>query len=267
MSKFLKSLSQKRILVPHIERYLQKAEFPDEWKLTINPNKTPDQFTPTFHPSGDCLGCARILYAKYNGDLPKDEKDATSQKNFAVGNFWHIWLQTILVDELGFATWEDVEKKCVKVSWEGRGWVQVGENGKYPDPTWMTSGSADVICNIPGYDEPYLVDFKTMNSRQFAQTNDKLEHIIRKWRYQVMCYMEWLGLEQAIVVVIEKDTPHAFREIVIKYDPELLPPVYDKWTEVAFALKYGTVPEYDTCESSGHTAGTCPANQIYLPGH
>lgn len=203
---------------------MEKGVFPEEWVLKIKPNKPADD---AFHPSGDCTPCACELYKKFTkGDGRK--LDSTSHKNFNVGHFWHLWLDCIVVDGLGFAIWDDVEKDCAYVA-----------------EKWWAKGSADIAsCTIPGKGE-YLIDWKTMNSRMFAmdESQPQLAKILEKYKYQVNCYMEWTGKERAIIVGIEKDTPHAFREFVYEYDPTLLPDVYEKWDYVSAALRAGKEPE------------------------
>lgn len=225
-SRFTKGIAQKNLLTPHINAYLEKGVFPDEWVLKIKPNKPKDD---AFHPSGDCLLCRCALYKKFTvGDGRK--LDSTSHKNFNVGHFWHLWLDAIVVDGLGFATWDDVEKDCAFVA-----------------EHWWAKGSADIgKCSIPGKGD-YLIDWKTMNSRMFAMdaNHPSLAPIIEKYRYQVNCYMEWTHMERCIIVGIEKDTPHNFREFVYEYDPDLLLPVYDKWDDVSTALRTGIAPECD----------------------
>lgn len=227
---FAKALAQKNILTPHINNYLEKGEFPDEWVLRIKPNKPQDD---AFHPSGDCLLCPRELYFKHKGMWnPYGKHDSTSHKNFNVGHMWHLWLDCIVVDGLGFASWDDVEKRCGFVAED-----------------WWGTGEADIgKCTIPGKGE-YLIDWKTMNSRMFAMepTGTQLEPILNKYKYQVNMYMAWTGQNQTIIVGIEKDTPHSFREFVFEYEPALLEPVYERWDIVGKALKTGKPPTCD-CE-------------------
>jgi hypothetical protein len=237
----LKDLAKQQILVPHINRYLAKGEFPEYWYLRIKPVKDPDDFSPTFHPSGDCTPCERQLYLKF-AEPKKEQLTHTSQKNFAVGNFWHLWLQEIIVNGLGFAEWKDVERRC-------------GLDFFHDETLWRGSGAADIArCQIPGRDE-YLIDFKTMNERHFKAEESVIRHLLTKWKYQVNCYMNWVGVDKCIVIGIQKDTPHDFREFVFERDPALLEPVYDKWTNVAMHLRDKMMPA--ACE---HTeAGlVCP---------
>lgn len=243
ISKFLKRLAKKEILVPHIDAYLGRAEFPDLWNFPITPNKTPDTH---FHPSGDCTPCERTLFAKFSGELEGKAHTASSHKNFMVGHFWHILLSDILV-ELDFANPKAVEHKL-----------------KYTDPVgWTVSGAADVSrCYVPGHAAPFLVDFKTMNARMFAEPPPP--YILDKWTAQVNIYMDLLRKleepahpERCIMVVIQKDTPHNFKEVIIDYDPDLVGDIYDKWDTVWGALEEDVPPKCDC------PIGKCPVEALY----
>lgn len=237
MRSFTKALASKNILTPHISAYLDRGHLPDVWSLDIRPNKPKDD---AFHPSSDCVPCVRELYARHGGLMEERKLDSSSQKIFMVGHFWHVWLQNVICD-LGFCTWEDVEKDC-----------------GYTAKTWWAKGSADIApCRIPGKGH-YLIDFKTMNSRYFLLDDDEgpLADNLLKWRYQVNCYMEWTGLEKCIVLGIQKDSPHNFREFVFDYEPGLLNPVYEKWDAVTLALRTGQIPECDCDE--------CPVEHMFV---
>lgn len=265
MANFIKQLSQKRILVPHINRYLELGKFPESWKLEITPNRGPDSFFPSFHPSGDCTPCVKQLYAKLKGFLPDDKLAASSQKNFAVGNFWHIWLQTIIVEGLGFCGWDEVEKG-LNITWprpKVEGEFDLEKGFKPPrlpheQRLWWGTGTADIAhCDIPGVGK-FLIDFKTMNSRYFAKDESELTFLTDKWKAQVSCYMDWLGdIDRAIVVGIQKDSPHEFREFLFDKDDTLVYNIYNKWTEVAQSVKENVAPA--TCEHGE----VCPADEFY----
>lgn len=252
MSKFLKKLAKKEILIPHLDAYIAKGDFP-HYQFDINPHKERDTY---FHPSGDCTPCERTLFAKFSGDLAGKGLVASSHKNFMVGHFWHFWLQNILTEGLGFAEERDIERKLLWKSPEG----------------WTVTGAADVAyCDVPGYEKPFLVDFKTMNARQFAETSIP-DYVLKKWTAQVNVYMDLLHQidvvrsdvmyqpEQCIMIVIQKDTPHAFKEVVIDYDPDLVQEIYWKWDRVWDALENDFPPVCDCAP------GKCPVETLYVPG-
>ncbi len=173
-----------------------------------------------------------------------------------VGHFWHFWLQNILTEGLGFAQEDDVERKLLYTSPEG----------------WTVTGSADIShVFVPGYERPFLVDFKTMNKMQFDQSAIP-DYVLKKWRAQVNIYMDMIHQTmphddptvhhpmQCIMIVICKDTPHNFKEVVIDYDSELVDDIYLKWDRVWDALQNDYPPVCD-CEPS-----KCPVETLYVPG-
>ncbi len=168
-----------------------------------------------------------------------------------VGHFWHILLSDIL-SALDFTGDHCVERKL-----------------KYTHPDgWTVAGAADVShCYVPGHnDAPFLVDFKTMNARMFAEPPPP--YVLDKWTHQVNIYMDLLWKAnpkmdnpvQTIMVVIQKDTPHNFKEIVIDYDPDLCEAVYEKWSVVWQSLQDDFPPR---CECP---VGKCPVEGIYTRG-
>lgn len=240
---FLKQLAKKELFVPHIERYLAKAEFPEIWNFPIRPHKEPDKF---FHPSGDCTPCERYLFAKFAEPdrLPLSTHNATSHKNFMVGHFWHILMQDIFV-ATNMAEENDVELKLMR-----------------REEDWTAVGSADIgRAYSPGHDASYLIDFKTMNSRGFA--SGPSDDLLAKWRLQVNCYMDWMQEfgdppQQAVMILIQKDSPHAFKEVVIDYEPGIIYPIYNKWSIVHEALQTNEPPQ---CECA---IGRCPVEGLYV---
>lgn len=222
MTKFLKNLAKREIIVPYLNAYIGKG---GDFDIKINSFKAKDDH---FHPSGDCTPCPRSLYAKFNGDLPARTLDYRSYKTFMVGHFWHAWIQDILVTT-GLSKEDDIEIQCGKE-----------QNG------WKAVGFADAIVEVPKKGR-YLLDFKTMNGVDFSSQAVR-PFLLEKWTAQVNCYMDWLGLDQAIIIGIQKDSPHEFREVSIAKDQLLLDKIYAKWDYVTEALKEGIPPHCD-CEN------------------
>lgn len=225
MASFIKDLAKKEILVPHINNYLARADFPKQFDIAIPTHKEPDD---AFHPSSDCAPCECELYAKFTGVAEKQELNATSHKNFFVGHFWHGLLQDILSSGLGFCEESDIEKEL-----------------RFQDPNWWARGFADIAkCDIPGKGS-YLIDFKTMNTYSYQKP---AESLLAKWRLQVACYMAWDNrVESAIIIGIQKDTPHEFKEFVFQRDDSMLEPIYQKWSNVSKAIKNETQVVCSTC--------------------
>ncbi len=193
--------------------------------LDIHPNKAGDD---AFHPSGDCYPCALEIYLKKIGVM-ESKITGSTHKTFMVGHFWHGLLQAALID-MGFTEEQYIEARV----------------SHFTDKWWGT-GSADVLrCEIPGVG-PVLVDFKTMNDYSFNQISLD-PSLLEKWTLQTNCYMQWSGhddIERAIIVGVQKGTPHNFKEFVIPRNETVLEDVYKKWDLVSDAISSKTIPHCD----------------------
>lgn len=249
---FLKQLAKKELFIPHIERYLNKADFPAVWNFPIVPSKEKDSY---FHPSGDCTPCERYLFTKFSAPelLPLQTTNATSQKNFMVGHFWHRLMQDIFV-ATDMAEKREVEKV-----------LNIEQVDSNHHEGWIAQGSADIArAYSPGRSEPFLIDFKTMNSRSFS--NGPSDDLMWKWRLQVNCYMDFMNHNseyeviptQAVMILIQKDSPHTFKEILVDYEPDIIDPIYNKWSIVYDALRTNVPPQ---CECP---IGRCPVEGSYV---
>jgi hypothetical protein len=245
-SKFAKHFAQGELLVPHLNNWFAAGEFPDEIPLVIRPNKERDD---AFHPSS-ALMCERALYAKLSGDLPPEQTRLDQEKTFMIGRYYHELIQWIVVDQLGLATWEDVEKEHDLHFVTGRG---------HP---YRVRGFIDVArMELPGSDEPVLLDIKTMASRLYGMAQPPAG-LMEKYEAQVRIYLEFEDLPRAIILVVEKDNPHRMREIVVERNGSMVDAVMEGWENVVNSRAEGTIPDC-TCEDPGR----CPAKDIYDVAH
>lgn len=251
-SKFLNHLRKDDILVPHLNVYFANGEFPDEIPLAIHPNKEEDN---AFHPSS-ATRCAREIFAAHQGDLVARPHTAEQQLNFMIGHMYHSLIQWVLVEGMGFTTWDDIEKEY------DFGWDK--EKNDF-DMTFVTDagnpyrlrGFSDVArCDIPNRGT-YLVDLKTMNSRLFAQ--DSLPATTyEKYEAQVKHYLEFEDLDKAIILCVSKDSPHRFKEIVIERDSDFVERSIDRVEDVVDAIAAGVIPDC-TCADQD----SCPTRNLY----
>jgi hypothetical protein len=230
-SKAIKNLARGYKLVPHIDRFLPTW---DEQGFTFqSQKKQPDD---AWHPSGHCLPSMHSLY-HIALDHPQETKHAPSSiKNFQVGHFWHQWLQWIVVEKLGFAEWDAVERRGLE------GWYPILDQTRkvhgldIPWAPWhWVTGAGDIApCVIPEHGE-YIVDFKTMNARSHKMAaGDSLElRLAESWECQVNIYMDFFDQERALIIGICKDTPHDMIEIEFKRNQPLIDALYDKWELVS----------------------------------
>ena len=234
-------MGKKELLVPHLNNWFANGEFPDEIPFSVHPNKEEDD---AFHPSS-ALACARVLLAARAGELPHQDHDANAQKTFMIGHMYHGLIQWIVVNGLKFATEDDIEKEY------DFNFVTAKGN------PYRVRGFVDVDrCVIPGKGT-YLVDVKTMHSRMYAQ--DGLPLSLRdKYEAQVKIYLAFAQLDEAIILQVEKDGPHRFKEYMVRADPDLVDGIVAKWEDVVDHEAAGTVPDC-TCDDPS----SCPVKGIY----
>jgi hypothetical protein len=218
--------ASKEVLVPHINNWFLAGKFPDAIPITINPNKPKDT---AFHPSGDCLGCARVLFARRQGLLAYDKPDLPLLKSFFYGHYIHGLIYFVLQD-LGFTTDYYIEDPID--ARDGELWIK---------------GHVDCSnCAIPGQDEPYMVDIKSQQGFAFNKPASE-SHLYEKYVAQVKLYMYFKQMTKTIILWAEKDQPHGYRETIIQHDPDFVEQILDKWILVVEAEKAGSIPPC-TCE-------------------
>ncbi len=170
------------------------------------------------------------LWKKRKGLLLGKPINAALQRTFDCGHMWHGYIQNILID-MGFVTPENVERKLQHTILST------------PDFDVIGSGTADLVdVQIPGHGS-WLVDIKTMNKGEFEA--GATEYTLLKWKAQVSCYMDWLGVDKAFILAISKDSPHNMREYQIVKDDKLLGEIYERWAYTEFCLAKDTPPTKD----------------------
>lgn len=243
-SKFLRNLGTKELLVPHLDAWFAANTFPDEIPFTLTPNKEKDD---ALHPSMHALACPRVIYAEKMDHLDEPTRGVLAQTNkmFFFGDFTHKLLQWVVVEQLGFATWDDIEYE-VHLSSK----TEAGNE-------WTCRGFIDIArCKIPGHGAR-LVDIKTANARVFATGIPP--NLWTKYVAQINLYLDWTDQDDdAIVLVVEKDHPHRFKELYVPRDPKLLDEIYQRWDEATDAVAEGKPPEC-WCDIQSE----CPVSNLY----
>ncbi len=156
-------------------------------------------------------------------------------KTYTVGHFWHAYIQWIVVEQLGFASWDEIERRGERV------W---GHEGAKAKPFHWATGAADIApCHIPGYGD-CLVDIKTMGSFDFKR-NGMPPWAAAKYECQVNIYMDWFDLESCIILCVSKDSPHDYKEFIFKRNQPLVDTIYDKWKLVSSCIDEKVAPPED----------------------
>lgn len=245
LADFRKDLSPKFKLVPKLDKAI--AGFDEEWTFTYEP-KVHDLF---WHPSGHCTPKASELYdlaIERLNDGVNEEHERSMRKFGPVGHFWHQFLQHIMV-RYEMAESYAIERRGSSV-WEPG--TNVRRNVVAPNivakPFHACTGSADVAPWTHKGQYDYIVDFKTMGSRSF-QRPTLPDSFAEKYTCQMNIYMDFFGYDRALIVAINKDTPHDFKEFEFRRDGELVDAIYTKWQFVASCLEENERPDKDDDEA------------------
>lgn len=242
---FNRNLVKRHKLVPHLDRFLVTE--PENFQFDYEPKKTDD----AFHPSGHCTPSVTALYAsavehiedaKIPGPRKKVTRKASLQKTFLVGHFWHQLLQWAVV-EMEMADPMAIERQGRR-SWGPPG-KQTGEiDGipvREPRPYHWATGSADIAPLVLPTGEEYLVDFKTMGSHDFKGASMP-SWAADKYEAQINIYLDFFDMERALIVAIQKDSPHDMKEFEFVRNQPLIDAIYDKWYFVSECLDAGEAP-------------------------
>jgi hypothetical protein len=230
-----KSLVKNHKLAPYLDKYLSSEvtdfEFRTETKVSDN----------AWHPSSHCTPTPRELYDFATSDNKQKSFPAALYKSFIVGHFWHQLLQKAVLD-LGLAQPEAIERKGKRV------WGEESST-KHPTPkpfNWATGAGDIAPCSIPHCGD-YLVDFKTMGNHDYKQ-NGLPAWCAHKYEAQINIYMDLFGMERGLIVCIQKDSPHEFKEFEFKRNQPLIEAIYSKWVFVSGCLELGEAPSSEDDE-------------------
>jgi hypothetical protein len=224
-----------------IDVEIGKGEF--EWVYDYSPKGTDD----AWHPSGHCTPSVNELwhFAKnFSLEGKAIAHEPPLAKIFQTGHFWHQYLQEVCL-RAGFCGDGDVERRGKKV-WKSRNvyWGGSGDGIELPVAFHWVTGSADICpCEVPGHG-PYLIDFKTMGSHQF-RANEPHPNTMEKWECQLNTYMDFFDMERAMIVGINKDAPHDFKEFEFARNQPLIDKLYYKWNLVSECLDADIEPPED----------------------
>lgn len=229
IDKRFTTIAQGNKLVPHLDRCIGEGDF--EWTFDYKPKEGDD----AWHPSGDCTPSLNELYLKAKGELVERPISTSLYKTFMVGHFWHAYIQKFVVEKLGFAEQSAIERKGCKV---------LDPCGDGPTAYNWVTGSGDIApCTIPGHGD-YLVDIKTMNGFDFGKSYLP-ERYADKWECQVNVYMDFFDLEHALILSVQKDSPHEFKEFEFTRNQPLIDALYTKWKLVCQCLHNDVEPPAD----------------------
>lgn len=266
---FRRNLVKRHKFVGYLDEWMATEPEGFEYKHIIK------QDDDAWHPSSHCTPDVTELYhyaitprTPYVAGGKMKDRTPGVNKNFVVGHFWHQLLQYGTL-QLGLAKPESIEQRRVRV-WgdsrkngplcpqclslpntkffdpEGaivclRGHAFWDSNGLAPIPYHWAAGAGDIApLELPKYGE-YLVDFKTMGGRAFKEVGLPTG-FAEKYEAQINIYMDLFDLEKALIVGVQKDTPHEFKEIEFVRNQPLIDAIYRKWEFVSECMDVGVTP-------------------------
>jgi hypothetical protein len=233
--------AEEDLIVPYIDSYLSAHTNTGTYEV-VNEHKPPDSF---FHPSGDCLKCKRLLFFQKSErfTFPCEAQPASLTRVFHVGQAIHSLVQTWV------KKMSDLDNYPCSVFG--------AETEAYAEELNIR-GSIDDIVRFPS-GRIYVLEIKTMNSNQFSRlTSPKPEH-----KLQVQVYMHVRGIGCAIVLYINKDYPHDFKEFKVVYDRGQVDVALRRWAKVKEALIADDCSFLEwECKEGSKEWERCPANTI-----
>lgn len=224
-TKLVRNLATGNVLAPFLEREFERFDEPFTFTYTTK------EHDDAWHPSGDCLPVASALYEKATS---QDEEIHTStlRKSFMVGHYWHQVIQYIILHKLEFCAPEAIERRGL-VAWGFRDTMK-------PKPYQWVVGSGDIApLKTPKWQG--IVDIKTMSSNQFKQ-NKIPDWAADKYLCQLNMYMHLFDEDKALILAVNKDAPHDFKEFSYIRDQQLIDAIFKKWNFVGECIATETVP-------------------------
>lgn len=218
------------ILAPFLDKAL--CEFDEPWEFSYEPKGSDD----AWHPSGDCTPDVLHLFEKATRQHEKESRSGSLLKSFMVGHFWHQWIQHVVVEKLEMADPDDIERTGLS-HWGP--WLT-----EDPWPTaqpyhWVT-GKGD-IAPLVAPKWTGVVDIKTMSSHQF-KTGQIPSWAKDKYKCQINIYMDLFDQEHGMILAVNKDAPHDFKEFTYERDDELIEAIYRKWKYVSHLVDNNQKP-------------------------
>lgn len=246
-SKLVKNLAQGNILAPFLER--EFSTFDEAWTFDYT-EKIGDE---GWHPSGDCTPSITDLYAKATG-AEREPISGSLRKSFMVGHFWHQLIQYIVLHKLHFCEPEAIERQGMKhwgelkkelwdpVKHTPHGLVKLDGHNRWgrPAPYHFVTGSGDMAPLVtPKWQG--IVDIKTMSSHQF-KLGTLPEWAAAKYTCQINIYMDLFDEEHGMILAVNKDAPHDFKEFTFQRDQALIDAIYRKWHYISQCLDEAVLP-------------------------
>lgn len=234
---FRRNLVKRHKFVGYLDEWLASEPDGFEYKHVVK------QDDDAWHPSGHCIPDVVELYHFATSPRVPFVRTPATNKNFVVGHFWHQLLQYGTL-QLGLADASAIECRASKVWGDKLESFSPNDDDSliaYGHPYHWCTGAGDIAPLILPKHGEYLVDFKTMSGRAFKEVGLP-SGFAKKYEAQINIYMELFDIEKALIVGVQKDTPHEFKEIEFVRNQPLIDIIFDKWKFVSECIDEGEEP-------------------------
>lgn len=237
-------LNSRELIIPYIDQALSKDEWPSSYQIQVDTRPHDSRVDDYFHPSSHCIPGPRKLQMmidpRFRDKILVEKMSPTSMMTISYGSALHAILQTQL-KMAGILTEEQIEVPLVNEDLHARGHM-------------------DFLLDHPNGNK-YCVDIKTRNSRGFDNDRGPLP----EWVAQLNCYMDWIGVDDAIVLVVESGYPFRMKEWHFKKSSNVIDPIYKKWRYVRGMIERGE-EIMDMCCTPASLDKYCPARFLCWEG-
>jgi len=222
-SSLFRLMAEKQVVAPYVQAVMLNPIWPDNFTVP-DPYYHDSHDDDYFHPSTHAIYGDRALYEMLHPDRRKllQPRKETFEGILTpmMGTMMHNIIQQKMI-LAGLVKPDDVEISLVD---EDRHW----------------RGHADL--RFAGE----LIDIKTMNSFSFG----RFSKAYTSWVYQLHPYMDRLGLDKSLVLIVEMGRPWGLKEVRVLKEQRILDEIYSKWERVRKAIANNEPPQ--TCCLPGY---------------
>lgn len=214
-------LASKELITPYLELALRKDDWPSELVIPLPEHGSKRDFL--FHPSSHCEPDDRELYYLLHPDhrdqLVERRRAGMDHLSLIQGTIFHVVIQQKLKQE-GWITDHDIEMSLTN--------EDVGATGHLDF----------MFPNHPMTGKDIPVDIKTASPQNFERMYKP------SWSYlaQLNCYMDWLKINEGVILVVEAGRPFRMKEFLVQRDELMLHQIYKKWRRVREAIEANEIP-------------------------
>lgn len=226
-ASLFQKLVSRELVTPYLELALRKDEWPDHLVIPLPEHGSKTDFL--FHPSSHCEPDDRELYyllhPDYRDQLVERKRAGMDHLSLIQGTIFHVVIQQKLKLD-GWISDADIERKLTN--------TEIGATGHLDF----------MFPNHPMTGKDIPVDIKTASPANF----DRMYKPSWSYQAQLNCYLDWLGIDQGVILVVEAGRPFRMKEFLVQRDELMLRQIYKKWRRVREAIEANEVPSL--CETT-----------------